>query len=185
MAASQRASATAFSQLIFFARRDSISWRGRLPALAPTRTGMLCLSSLPAISFKATGSRMMPGLSRTAAQPESMAATAISTANWISAMTGRGELAVMSFNASASAGVSTETRMISQPMAASSRIWARVASASEVRVLHMDWMVTGEAEPTGTVPMEKLRVWRRRIIWFPPECCCCGFCDRACRCQKW
>ena len=46
----------------------------------------------------------------------------------------------------------TATRMISHPAAARVQIWWRVASTSSVRVLVIDWMVTGAPPPMGTPP---------------------------------
>ena len=53
---------------------------------------------------------------------------------------------------------------MSAPASSSSRIWSMVASASEVRVLVIDWTVIGASPPTGTLPT---MIWRdfRRSIW--------------------
>ena len=52
----------------------------------------------------------------------------------------------------AAARSGTATRIISHPASSSRRICATVAETSSVRVLHMDWMVTGAPPPTGTPP---------------------------------
>ena len=60
--------------------------------------------------------------------------------------------ALMAPTALAAAMSGTATRMIWQPAASSRRIWSTVAATSSVRVLVMDWMVTGAPPPTGTPP---------------------------------
>ncbi len=45
-----------------------------------------------------------------------------------------------------------ETRTMSAPASSQRRIWAIVASASEVRVLVMVWTAIGASPPIGTEP---------------------------------
>ena len=69
------------------------------------------------------------------------------------AITGIGDSATMRRMASADGMSGTAQRMMSQPRAASSRICASVASASDVRVFVMDCTDTGAPPPTATRPM--------------------------------
>ena len=54
----------------------------------------------------------------------------------------------------------TATRTISQPAATRRSTWARVASASCVLVVVMDWTTTGAPPPIGTPPTMIWREWR-------------------------
>ena len=71
---------------------------------------------------------------------------------WMSAITGIGDSATMRRIASADGMSGTAQRMMSHPSAASSRICASVASASDVRVFVMDCTDTGAPPPTATRP---------------------------------
>ena len=100
---------------------------------------------------------MLPGLTRTAAQPASIAANTYLGWKWMSAMTGICDLRAMAGSASASSWDGTATRTIWQPEAVSSAICCRVALTSAVRVVVIDCTVTGAPPPTGTEPT---MIWR-------------------------
>ena len=86
--------------------------------------------------------RMLPGLTRTAAQPASIAAKTYFGWKWMSAMTGIWLCWAISGSASASSWLGQATRTMSQPAAVSSAICCSVALTSEVSVvrhrLHRD-----------------------------------------------
>ena len=104
---------------------------------------------------------MLPGLTRTAAQPASMAAKTYLGWKWMSAMTGIWDLRAMIGSASASSADGQATRTMSQPEAVSSAICCRVALMSVVGVVVMDCTLMGESEPTPTEPTLIWRVLRR------------------------
>src|SRR5699024_6192482 len=95
----------------------------REPALTPIRIGVLASAAALAISATLSSNRLMlPGLTRTAAHPASMAANTYLGWKWMSAMTGICDFAAMIGSASASSLVGTATRTIWQPLAVNSAI---------------------------------------------------------------
>ena len=104
---------------------------------------------------------MLPGFTRTAAQPASIAANTYLGWKWMSAITGICDLRAMAGSASASSWLGHATRTMSQPAAVSSAICCSVALMSEVRVVVMDWTEIGCSEPTPTAPTCNCRVFRR------------------------
>jgi hypothetical protein len=82
--------------------------------------------------------RMLPGFTRTAAQPASMAAKTYLGWKWMSAMTGICECWAISGSASASSCEGQATRTMSQPAAVSSAICWSVVLTSEVTVVVID-----------------------------------------------
>jgi hypothetical protein len=105
--------------------------------------------------------RMLPGLTRTAAQPASIAAKTYLGWKWMSAMTGIWLFRAISGSASASSWLGQATRTMSQPAAVSSAICWRVASTSVVGVVHIDCTEIGASPPTSTLPTRMVRVRRR------------------------
>src|SRR5881275_3553616 len=102
----------------------------------PIRIGMP--ASLAAIAISPTLSSnflMLPGLTRTAAHPASMAANTYRGWKWMSAITGICECRAISGSASASSVSGTATRTIWQPAAVSSAICCSVALTSAVFVV--------------------------------------------------
>ena len=93
---------------------------------------------------------MLPGFTRTAAQPASMAANTYLGWKWMSAITGICDLRAMSASASASSCDGTATLTIWQPVAVSSAICCSVAFTSAVSVVVIDCTETGAPPPTGT-----------------------------------
>src|SRR5262249_39471990 len=100
---------------------------------------------------------MLPGLTRTAAQPASIAAKTYFGWKWMSAITGICDFFAIGASASASSWDGTATRTIWQPAAVSSAICWRVALTSAVSVVVMDWTETGAPPPTATGPT---MIWR-------------------------
>jgi len=132
------------------------------PALTPIR--METPASLAAAAICLTWSsnlRMLPGLTRTAAQPASMAAKTYFGWKWMSAMTGIWLWEAIWRSASASSCVGQATRTMSQPVAVSSAICCSVALTSVVGVVHIDCTETGASPPTSTFPTLILRDLRR------------------------
>src|SRR3990170_7032572 len=64
------------------------------------------------------------------------------------------------FNAAVEATSGQDTRTMSAPASSQRRIWAIVASASEVGVLVIVWTVTGASPPTATSPT---MIWREGL----------------------
>ncbi len=95
---------------------------------------------------------MLPGLTRTAAQPASMAAKTYFGWKWMSAMTGIWDFLAIIGRASASSCDGTATRTIWHPEAVSSAICWSVALTSAVSVVVMDCTEIGASPPTGTEP---------------------------------
>ena len=135
-------------------------------------------ASEAALQMSATWSsnlRMLPGLTRTAPQPASMAAKTYLGLKWMSAMTGMRDCLAMIGSASASLSVGQATRTMSQPAAVSSAICCRVAPMSWVFVVVIDCTVMGASPPTLRLPTWILRVGRRaartgawaRIVGMP------------------
>ena len=95
---------------------------------------------------------MLPGFTRTAAQPASIAANTYFGWKWMSAITGMFDLRAIAGSASASSAEGTATRTMSQPAAVSSAICWRVALTSDVSVVVIDCTETGWSLPTPTPP---------------------------------
>src|SRR5215475_7815915 len=121
------------------------------PALTPMRIGTPASIAARAISPTLSSNFLiLPGLTRTAAQPASIAANTYLGWKWMSAMTGICDLCAICASASASSCDGTATRTIWQPAAVSSAICCSVALTSAVSVVVMDWTDTGAPPPTGT-----------------------------------
>src|SRR3954470_20346410 len=132
------------------------------PALTPIRIGMPALEAARAISPTLSSNfLMLPGFTRTAAQPASMAANTYRGWKWMSAMTGICDFLAMTGSASASSVSGTATRTIWQPAAVSSAICCRVALISAVFVVVIDCTLTGKSLPTPRPPTSSWRVFRR------------------------
>jgi hypothetical protein len=132
------------------------------PALTPMRSETPASCAARAISRTwSSNLRMLPGLTRTAAQPASIAANTYRGWKWMSATTGICDLRAMAGSASASSWLGTATRTMSQPAAVSSAICCRVALTSAVSVVVMDWTLIGASPPTSTFPTRIFRVGRR------------------------
>ena len=132
------------------------------PALTPIR--MEVPWSLAAWAISLTWSSnflMLPGLTRTAAQPASIAAKTYLGWKWMSAITGICDFVAIAGSASASSCEGHATRTMSQPEAVSSAICWRVALTSEVSVVVIDCTETGDSLPTPTLPTWIWRVGRR------------------------
>src|SRR4051794_39588792 len=104
---------------------------------------------------------MLPGLTRTPAQPASIAANTYLGWKWMSAITGICECLAISGSASASSCDGQATRTMSQPAAVSSAICWSVVLTSDVRVVVIDCTDTGASPPTSTLPTLIWRVLRR------------------------
>ena len=123
------------------------------PALTPMRR--LTPASVAALQMSGptwSNLRMLPGFTRTAAQPASMAWNTYFDWKWMSAMIGIGDLATICGKASASSWLGTATRTMSQPAAVSSAICCSVAGTFAVSVLVIDCTEMGAPPPTGTGP---------------------------------
>src|SRR4051812_18273365 len=132
------------------------------PALTPIRIGMP--APLAAVAISPTLSSnflMLPGFTRTAAHPASMAAKTYRGWKWMSAMTGIWECRAISDSASASSVSGTAIRTIWQPEAVSSAICCSVALTSAVFVVVIDCTLTGKSLPTPTPPTFSCRGLRR------------------------
>ena len=90
-----------------------------------------------------SNSLMLPGLTRTAAQPASMAAKMYLGWKWMSAITGMLAFLAITDSASASSWRGHATRTMSQPDAVSSAICCSVALMSCVLVVHIDCTAIG------------------------------------------
>src|ERR671927_1270783 len=104
---------------------------------------------------------MLPGLTRTAAQPASMAAKTYLGWKWMSAITGICDFLAIAGSASTSSCDGTATRTIWQPAAVSSAICCSVALTSAVSVVVIDCTLIGVPPPTGTEPTMICRLFRR------------------------
>ncbi len=132
------------------------------PALTPILIGMPAADAARAISATlSSNALMLPGFTRTAAQPASIAANTYFGWKWMSAITGICDLRAISGSASASSWDGTATRTIWQPAAVSSAICCRVPFTSAVTVVVIDWTETGASPPTGTacLPLPTI-TWR-------------------------
>lgn len=109
------------------------------PALTPMRIGMPAAAAALATSpTRPSNSLMLPGFTRTAAQPASMAAKMYLGWKWMSAITGIWLCRAISASASASSWRGQATRTMSQPAAVSSAICCSVEFTSWVLVVHID-----------------------------------------------
>ena len=128
------------------------------PALTPMRIGtpaaLAARAISPTLSSKAL---MLPGFTRTAAQPASIAAKTYLGWKWMSAITGICDFLAIAGSASASSWVGHATRTIWQPDAVSSAICWSVASMLFVGVVVIDCTDTGASPPTSTPPTS---IWR-------------------------
>src|SRR3954469_16554102 len=132
------------------------------PAFTPIRIEIPASVAAFAISLTLSSNwRMLPGLTRTAAQPASIAANTYRGWKWMSAITGICDLRAIAGNASTSSCDGTATRTIWQPDAVSSAICCSVAFTSAVRVVVIDCTDTGAPPPTGTEPTMSWRLGRR------------------------
>src|SRR5215470_6070559 len=137
------------------------------PALTPMRSDTPASAAARAISATlSSNALMLPGFTRTAAQPASIAAKTYFGWKWMSAMTGICDLRAIWGSASASSWEGTATRTIWQPVAVSSAICWSVAFTSAVSVVVIDWTDTGAPPPTGTACLSlPTMIWRdlRRV----------------------
>ena len=123
------------------------------PAFTPILIGVPASDAARAISATLSSNcLMLPGLTRTAAQPASIAANTYLGWKWMSAMTGICDFFAIAGSASASSWDGTATRTIWQPDAVSSAICCRVAFTFAVSVVVIDCTLTGAPPPTGTLP---------------------------------
>ena len=128
------------------------------PAFTPMRSETPAAFAASAISPTwSSNLRMLPGFTRTAAQPASIAWKTYFGWKWMSAMTGIWLFFAMMCSTSASSCEGTATRTISQPDAVSSAICWRVALMSVVGVVVIDCTLTGASPPTSTLPT---LIWR-------------------------
>ena len=104
---------------------------------------------------------MLPGFTRTAAHPASIAANTYLGWKWMSAITGIWDFMAIIGSASASSALGTATRTMSQPVAVSSAICCRVPLISVVFVVVIDCTDTGASPPTKADPTLILRDFRR------------------------
>ena len=132
------------------------------PALTPIRIEVPWSLAAWAISLTwSSNFLMLPGLTRTAAQPASIAAKTYFGWKWMSAITGICDFWAIAGSASASSADGQATRTMSQPEAVSSAICWRVALTSAVSVVVIDCTETGDSLPTPTLPTRIWRVGRR------------------------
>src|ERR1039457_3386119 len=132
------------------------------PAFTPILIGVPAADAARAISATlSSNALMLPGLTRTAPQPASIAANTYFGWKWMSAITGICDLRAICGSASASSCDGTATRTIWQPVAVSSAICCSVALTSAVTVVVIDWTETGAPPPTGTacLPLPTM-IWR-------------------------
>src|SRR6478735_6472696 len=104
---------------------------------------------------------MLPGFTRTAAHPASIAWNTYFGWKWMSAITGIWLFLAMMCSTSASSCDGTATRTISHPDAVSSAICWSVPLMLVVGVVHIDWTLTGALPPTSTLPTLICRDLRR------------------------
>src|SRR3954452_5009992 len=104
---------------------------------------------------------MLPGLTRTPAQPASIAAKTYLGWKWMSAITGICECLAISGSASASSWLGQATRTIWHPDAVSSAICWSVVLTSAVNVVVIDCTEIGAPPPIFTPPTSICRVGRR------------------------
>src|SRR5436305_1947458 len=132
------------------------------PALTPMRIDTPASGAARAMAAIWSSNRLMlPGFTRTAAQPASMAANTYFGWKWMSAMTGICDFCAIAGSASASSCDGQATRTMSQPAAVSSAICCKVALTSAVNVVVIDCTDTGASPPTSTEPTLICRDLRR------------------------
>src|ERR1700722_5630022 len=132
------------------------------PALTPILIGMPAAPAALATSpTRPSNSLMLPGFTRTAAQPASIAAKMYLGWKWMSAITGIWLCLAISRSASASSCRGHATLTMSQPVAVSSAICCSVALTSCVLVVVIDCTATGWSLPMPTAPTMSWRVLRR------------------------
>src|SRR3954454_25349036 len=132
------------------------------PALTPIRMGTPAPEAAAAISLTLSSNcRILPGLTRNAAQPASIAAKTYFGWKWMSAITGICDFFAIAGSASTSSCDGTATLTIWQPDAVSSAICWSVALTSAVSVVVIDCTLTGAPPPTGTLPTMIWRLCRR------------------------
>src|SRR6476469_6414137 len=128
------------------------------PALTPMRSetpaSRAALAISPTLSSKAL---MLPGFTRTAAHPASIAAKTYFGWKWMSAITGICDFLAIAGSASAASAEGHATRTMSQPAAVSSAICCSVALMSAVSVVVIYCTDTGASPPTATEPT---LIWR-------------------------
>src|SRR3954469_21270329 len=140
----------------------SSSRGSREPALTPMRMEVPWSLAAAAISLIwSSNFLMLPGFTRTAAQPASIAANTYLGWKWMSAMTGICDFCAIAGSASASSAEGQATRTMSHPAAVSSAICWGVALTSAVSVVVIDCTETGDSLPTPTLPTLIWRVLRR------------------------
>src|SRR3984957_12367863 len=141
------------------------------PALTPMRIGMPAAPAALATSpTRPSNSLMLPGFTRTAAQPASIAAKMYLGWKWMSAITGIWLCLAISRSASASSCRGHATLTMSQPVAVSSAICCSVALTSCVLVVVIDCTATGWSLPMPTAPTMSWRVLRRGCRHTQPDC---------------
>jgi len=113
---------------------------------------MPAADAAPAISATlSSNALMLPGFTRTAAQPASIAANTYFGWKWMSAITGICDLrAISGKRVGVVLGRDRGTRTIWHPAAVSSAICCSVPFTSAVTVVVIDWTETGAPPPTGT-----------------------------------
>src|SRR5690606_18289617 len=117
----------------FFSNRGSSE-----PALTPIRIGVPWSLAAWAISLTLSSNfLMLPGFTRTPAQPASIALNTYFGWKWMSAMTGILDFFAIAGRASASSALGHATRTMSQPAAVSSAICCSVLLTSAVLVVVM------------------------------------------------
>ena len=122
----------------------SISRLSSDPALTPIRIEVPWSLAAWAISLIwSSNFLMLPGFTRTAAQPASIAAKTYFGWKWMSAITGICDFCAIAGSASASSAEGQATRTMSQPEAVSSAICWSVELTSEVSVVVIDCTETG------------------------------------------
>src|SRR4051794_32915482 len=132
------------------------------PAFTPIRIGTPAAPAASAISLTLSSNCLiLPGFTRTAAQPASIAANTYFGWKWMSAITGIWLCLAISGSASASSWEGQATRTMSQPAAVSSAICCSVALTSDVSVVVIDCTETGASPPTATDPTLICRDLRR------------------------
>ncbi len=109
------------------------------PALTPMRMGVPWSFADCAISLTLSSNfLMLPGFTRTAAHPASMAAKTYFGWKWMSAITGIFDFFAIAGSASASSALGQATRTMSQPAAVNSAICCSVELTSAVTVVVID-----------------------------------------------
>jgi hypothetical protein len=134
------------------------------PLFTPMRIGVP--RSLAIATMRSTRLRwlMLPGLRRILSTPASRARIAMRESKWMSAISGTLISRLRIGRALALFSKGTATRIISTPASSSSRISARVASMSSVRVVHIDWTMIGLSPPIFSEPICTSRLFLRSTV---------------------